>query len=78
MNHRELSSRVNSSGEIVVSSFESFKQEYQAMNKGGATNDTKNIEQMKKMDNEFESLSSAVNGLKRSMQISRDPRFNRF
>lgn len=76
MNTRELSNRVNSSGQMVISSFESFKGQYQAF-KNDTTN-SQNPKQMKKMDDEFKYLSSAVGELKRSMEISRDPRFNRY
>lgn len=77
MNTRELSNRVNSSGQSVISSFQSFKGRYQALKNDTNNTHNQNLKQMKKMDDEFQSLSSAVNELKRSIEISRAPRFNR-
>lgn len=73
MNNKELSKRVNYSGDVVVASFESFKKEYQTQK-----NNLVNTQNTKQMDAKFQSLNSAVNDLKRSMEISRDPRFNRY
>lgn len=77
MNTKELSNRVNSSGQSVISSFESFKGQYQDFKNDSTNTHNQNLKKMKKMDDEFQSLSSAVNELKRSIEISRDPRFNR-
>lgn len=78
MNNRELARRMNGSGESVIFSFESFKKQYQSYKTEMNQNQNQDQKQMKKMDDEFQSLNSAVNGLKRSIGISNDPRFNRF
>lgn len=77
MNTRELASRVSSNGQMVVVCFEAFKKEFEAMNRMDQMTDDEKKDQMKKIISEYESLCSAINGLKRSMEISRDPRFHR-
>lgn len=75
MNTEELSNRVCSSGRNVVSTFETFKGQYQALKNDMANK--QNSQQINELDENWQLLNSSINGLKRSMEIFYDPRFNR-
>lgn len=74
MNSRELSRLVNCNGDNVVDSFKSLKTAYQAFKSNQTNVDPKQMEQL---DQHFHGHSSAVSSLKRSLEVSLDPRFNR-
>lgn len=85
MNTSEFVRRLNSEGRAVVFVYEKFKKNFESVkNEANPSNDQNNRsasgvndKQWQQLDSYVEALGSAVKDLKRSIDVSNDPRYNR-
>lgn len=85
MNTSEFLRRLNSDGRAVVFVYDKFKKNFESVkNEANSNNDQNNRggagvneRQWQQLDSYVEALGSAVKDLKRSIDVSNDPRYNR-
>lgn len=78
MNSSGFLNRLNSDGRAVVQVYDKFKSNLEDIkSQTNATNNTITEGQWQKFDSGVQALDSAVKDLKRTIEISNDPRFNR-
>lgn len=75
MNTSEFLQRINADGRYVVSSFGSLKNSFERFKR--ETINDHNQPQMAKLEKDIQNHETAVKDLKRMMDISQDPRYNR-
>lgn len=77
MNNGLFLSRLNSDGRAVVQTYDKFKSNLEDMKKETNTTNTFTEGQWRKIDSGLEGLGSAVTDLKRTIEVSSNPRFHR-
>lgn len=77
MNDGLFLGRLDSDGRAVVQMYNKFKSNLEDIKSRSNVKNSFNTEQWHKIDFRLQALDSAVKDLKRTIEISNDPRFNR-
>lgn len=77
MNSNLFLNRFNNDGRAVVQTYDKFKSNLQDLQNQSNAAQTFNEKQWHKFNSGLQALESAVTDLKRTIEVSNDPRFNR-
>lgn len=77
MNNSQFLDRLGSDGQVVVQMYHKFKSNLEDFKSESNVKNTFTEEQWNKFDSRLQALESAVTDLKRTIDISNSPRFNR-
>lgn len=77
MNNSQFLDRLGSDGQAVVQMYHKFKSNLEDIKSESNVKNTFTEEQWNKFDSRLQALESAVTDLKRTIDISNSPRFNR-